>query len=193
MIGALSGRVYYKKSDVLILMAHGVGYLVHIPPKLLAAVQLGDDLNLYTHTHVREDVLSLFGFATDEELYVFELLLTISGIGPKTALPIIDRGVASIQKAVVGADVSFFTSIPRLGTKNAQKIIIELKSKLGSGKELDLLDSESGETQEILEALVGMGFSRSEAKEALTKLPERAVTVEDKIRYALRLLGRTNI
>lgn len=193
MIGALSGEVFYKKSDTFILMTHGVGYLVHIPPKLHSEVRVGDELTLYIHTHVREDILNLFGFATDAELHLFELLLTISGIGPKTALPIIDRGVGAIQKAVIEADVTFFTSIPRLGIKNAQKIIIDLKSKLGSSKELNLLDGESGETQEILEALTGMGFSRSEVKEVLTKLPREVVTVEEKIRSAFRLLGRTKI
>lgn len=193
MIGALSGTVFYTKSDTLILMIQGVGYLVYIPPKLHSKIHVGDELTLYIHTHVRDDTLSLFGFATDEELRLFELLLTISGIGPKTALPIIDRGVGAIQKAVRGADVAFFTSIPRLGTKNAQKIIIELKSKLGSSKELDLLDGETGETQEILEALMSMGFSRSEVKEILTRLPRGVVTVEEKIRAAFRLLGRANI
>lgn len=193
MIGVLEGNVRLKKLDSFILMVGGIGYVIFPPVQLLAQVHQGDDLTLYTHTHVREDALSLFGFATTEELELFELLLTVSGIGPKTALSVVDRGVVHVRQAVVAADVDFFTTIPRLGRKNAQKVIIELKSKLGSLSELDLSGSITGETQELIEMLTVVGFSKAEAQSALKALPSHAVTIEDKIREALKLLGKRGI
>lgn len=175
------------------MMVGGVGYVIFPPLKLLARIHQGDSLTLYIHTHVREDNLSLFGFATLEELELFELLLSVSGIGPKTALTVVDRGVDHVRQAVAAADVSFFTMIPRLGTKNAQKVIIELKSKFGSLAELDLSDSAAGETQELVETLTTVGFSKAEALSALKALPSHAVTVEEKVRAALKLLGKRGV
>lgn len=193
MIGVLEGKVGLKKWDSFILMVGGVGYLIFPTVKLLSQINLDDSLTLYTHTHVREDALSLFGFPTLPELELFELLLSVSGVGPKTALTIVDRGVNHVQHAVSRADVSFFTSIPRLGTKNAQKVIIELKSKLGSLVELDLQGKMTGETQELEEMLTTVGFSKSEALAALKQLPHHAVTIEDKVREALKILGKRSV
>lgn len=193
MIGVLEGKVGFKKWDSFILMVSGVGYLIFPTVRLLAQVHPGTTMTLFTHTHVREDNLSLFGFATVAELELFELLLSVSGIGPKTALTVVDRGVAHVHHAVSTADVSFFTSIPRLGTKNAQKVIIELKSKLGSLAELDLSDSVTGETRELVEMLTSVGFTKVEALGALKALPSHAVTVEEKVRAALKLLGKRGV
>lgn len=190
MIGILQGQVKIKNKDNLILMVSGVGYIVFTPQRLLNQVKPAADLLLFTHTHVREDQLSLFGFATAAELELFELLLSVSGIGPKTALAIVEREAQFVRQAVVTADVAFFTSIPRLGTKNAQKVIIELKSKLGSLTELDLTGKPIGETQTVLDSLVSMGFSKTEAVTAIQKIPIGLVTVEEKIKSALKLLGK---
>src|SRR3989344_6793479 len=122
MIGALRGIVHFKRFDRMILMVNGIGYVVYPPNELLSTIKLGETLEVYIHTHVREDSLQLFGFATSRELELFELLLGVSGIGPKTALAIVNRGADQVYQALSGADVTFFTTIPRLGTKNAQKI-----------------------------------------------------------------------
>lgn len=189
MIGSLSGTIEEKYPNPIILDVHGVGYLVHVPDRLAAKLAVHTACRLYIHTHVRQDALDLYGFLTKEECTLFELLLTVSGIGPKTGLMVIDRGVISIQKAVSDADVDFFTTIPRLGKKNAQKIIIELKNKLGSLQDLDLAE-ENGETQEVMEALLSMGFARGEVVGAIKKLTDTEITVEQKIRKALQLMGR---
>ena len=115
----------------------------------------------------------------------------MSGIGPKTALLVVNRGVDHIRQAISQADVEFFTSVPRLGKKNAQKIIIELKSKIGSITDLDLSSFETGETKALLEALLSMGFVKSEALDAIKKLPPHTESLEAKIRFALKLLGRS--
>lgn len=188
MISQLTGTVIRMHMNPLVLDVHGVGYAVYVPQKLITTLKRNQTLTVYTHTHVREDALLLFGFATEEEFTVFELLLTVSGIGPKTALLVLERGVAAIRKAIVSSDVEFFMAVPRLGKKNAQKIIIELKSKVGSTSELDLSREDDGDTKQIIDALISMGFDRKEAREAVKKLPEEG-SLEQKVTFALKMLG----
>lgn len=193
MIGLIEGIVRLKKKDALIVTTSGIGYVVSVPQRLWASVSVNDSIVLYTHTHVREDTLQLYGFAHFDELVLFELLISVSGIGPKSALAILERGVGQVQRAVVQADVGFFKTIPRLGSKNAQKIIIELKTKLGSVKDLDLEDDTSGETEELIAALVSTGFSKIEAVNVVKRIPHDMVNLEEKLRYAFKLLGGTTV
>lgn len=190
MIGALKGTVLAKNRNPLILMVGDVGYAVSVPQQLWNELHLGDKVLLYVYTYVREDALNLYGFNTPQDLELFELLQTVSGIGPRTAITIIDRGASAIQKAVAGGDVEFFTTIPRLGKKNAQKIIIELKNKLGAGGELDLSGEATSETKEIIEALLSMGFGRQEAIGAIKNLDASDATLAQKIKHALKLLAK---
>lgn len=189
MIGALEGTVILKTHETIILMVHGVGYKVSMSPSLLDGVTIGKSLKLFIYTHVREDLIQLFGFITIKEHELFELLISVSGIGPKTALHIINRGEAAVKRAIINADVDFFTSIPRLGTKNSQKLIIELKSKLGSLKELDLQNDGTGETKELIDSLIGVGFTKQEVMQIIHKIPIHIETLEDKIKYCLKHLG----
>ena len=190
MISFLEGKVLLKGPSYLIININGVGYKVYTPVDLLTTAAIGKQLSLFTYTHVRDDIFDLYGFADPENLALFELFLTVSGIGPKLALSIFSIGkLSKIKEAVVKGDVSFFTSVPRLGTKNAQKLIIELRPKLGSLGELDLTQ-ESGETKEIIDALKTFGFSTSESREALRSLKNQEATTSDKIRQALKYLGK---
>lgn len=190
MIGALRGTVETTVENPLLLMVGGVGYRVGVPEHVLKDIRRDQSVTLYIHTYVREDALDLYGFLTKEDLALFELLLSVSGIGPKTSLAIVDRGVTAVRSAIVTADVSFFTTIPRLGKKNAQKIIIELKTKLGSIEELDLAADERGETKDLLEALESMGFAKSEALWAIKQIKNPNASMEEKIRFALRYLSK---
>lgn len=190
MIGVLTGTVYQKHKNPIIIMVGGVGYCVHVPLNLINALKAGDTHTLFIHTHVREDALDLYGFVSQDQLDLFNLLLTVSGIGPRTALVIIDRGVPLIHSAIAKADVDFFTTIPRLGKKNAQKIIIELKSKLGSIGDLDLSEEVSGQTEQVLNALLVMGFAKKEAIVAIKKLTPSEQTLEQQVRKALQFLGK---
>ena len=186
MIGALEGTIFRKKSNSLILMVGGVGYRVWVTGKTLHTIQQGQHLTLFIHTHVREDVLDLFGFATEEELALFELLIGVSGVGPKTALLVLEKGALEIQHAVLNANVSFFTGIPRLGTKNAQKIIIELKNKIG-GKELDLTGAP--QQQELISALQRLGFEKKEIAQKISDI-DSSLSLEDQVRQALKQVGK---
>ncbi|MEK9143445.1 MAG: Holliday junction branch migration protein RuvA [Patescibacteria group bacterium] len=189
MIGALRGVVDTLASPIIVMVG-GVGYRVFVPDHLMGDLKPGAPIMLYIHTHVREDALDLYGFLSQEELSLFLLLISVSGIGPRTALAVIDRGATLIRRAIATADVSFFTTIPRLGKKNAQKIIIELKTKLGSLEELDLSTDDHGQTRDVLEALESMGFGKTEAIEAIKQIKSSDVTVEDKIRLALKYLSK---
>ena len=192
MIGALKGTIYSKSQNSIILFTGGcVGYFVYVTNRFLEESKTESETFLFIHSHIREDAFDLFGFPTQQELHMFKLLLTVSGIGPKTALTIIDRGVPAVTGAVQKSDVDFFTTIPRLGKKNAQKIIIELKQKLGSIADLDLSEYASSETKEILDALSSMGFVRNEALRAIKALPHEVKTLQDKIRYCLQTLGKS--
>lgn len=189
MIGKLTGLIARSNQSPVIVDVHSVGYLVHITEKLSNELTAGASSTLFIHTHVRDDALDLYGFAEEKDLSLFELLLTVSGIGPKTALTVIGRGALAVERAVRQSDVDFFTTVPRLGKKNAQKIIIELKNKLGSVTDLDLKGEKDGETKQIMEAMLSMGFGRDEIIQTLENL-DASETLEEKIRQSLKLLGK---
>lgn len=188
MIGFLSGSIHSKSSGQIILLTGGVGYLVKIPPNYLNLLKTSKT-ELFIYTHVREDAFDLYGFLTSEELEFFKMVLTVSGIGPKTALLVLDKGVGKVEEAIKNADTEFFTTVPRLGHKNAQKIIIELKNKLGGLKDLDLT-SENKENTEAVEALRHLGYTRQEAIQTIQAVPVSEKTLKQKITYALRSLGK---
>jgi Holliday junction DNA helicase RuvA len=190
MIGMLTGKIVYSGKNPLIISVGGVGFEVYIPSITLGKIKTGTMVTLHTYTHVRDDGIELFGFLDRNDLDLFRLLITVSGIGPKTALLISDRGAEAVKNAIIKSDVDFFTTIPRLGRKNAQKIIIELKNKLGSISDLDLTGEESGETAELVDALIGMGFSRNDVIGTIRKITFTNKPLEEKIRQALKYLGK---
>lgn len=193
MIGFLTGTLHSKQSSgQIIILVSGVGYLVTVPVHYINMLKEPQPIDLYIYTHVREEAFDLYGFFTPDEEIMFKLILSVSGIGPKTALAVIDRGSSAIQSAIQDANTEFFTTIPRLGLKNAQKIIIELKNKLGGIKDLDLSD-ENKEFTQAIEGLQVMGYTKKEALDAIQNVPVDKKTVEEKINYALRSLGKMEL
>ncbi|MGA2967671.1 MAG: Holliday junction branch migration protein RuvA [Candidatus Levyibacteriota bacterium] len=191
MIGLLKGKVELLKRPFVIIDVNGVGYKVLVPETIYTKLSLQEKVKIFTYTYVREDALDLFGFLEAEDLDLFENLLTVSGIGPKTALNIFSFGERKdIIEAIIKGDVAFFTSVPRLGTKNAQKIIIELKNKMGSSADLDLSGKDLLENAEVVQALKNFGFSASEAQKAVREIKQAGLTTEEKIRLALKNLGK---
>lgn len=185
MIGMLKGKVIISIDSSLIIDVNGVGYKVSVPKRLINSI---DDITVYTHTHVREDLLELYGFESLEDLKLFELLISVSGVGCKSALGVLSLGKrGEIIKAIQNADATFFTSVPRLGKKNAQKIIIDLKNKLGGTEDIIL---ESAADTEVLDALQSFGFTEKEASIALRKIDNPDLTTTEKIKAALKVLGR---
>lgn len=191
MIGALKGTVFSKSQNSVILFAGSVGYNVFVTNKFLEEIKTDKEVFLFIHSHIRDDAFDLFGFSTRQELSLFTLLLTVSGIGPKTALTVIDKEVENIEQAIRTSDVDFFVTVPRLGRKNAQKIIIELKQKLGSIVDLDLSGRDASETKELMDALSSMGFAKPEVLRSIKTLPPQMKLLEEKIRHCLKQLGKS--
>lgn len=190
MIGLLTGKIVFRDDPYLIVDVQGVGYKVLASQPVLFSAHVGDTMTLFIHTHVREDMLELFGFSNQADMKVFEYLLSVNGIGPKTAMGVFGVGDRdTILSAIRKADVDFFTGVPRLGRKNAQKIIIELKNKLGSVEELDLT-GETGDETAVIGALVSIGFSEKEARGALRSLNGEGKSIEEKVKLALKQLGK---
>ncbi len=190
MIGFLSGKIELKDSPFVFLDVNGVGYKVFVSPNHFSALVIGEKAKMFTYTHVREDVLDLYGFSDFLDLKLFEYLIGVSGVGPKTAIGIFSFGTRpEIIEAILKGDVEFFTRVPRLGHKNAQKIIIELRNKFGDGADLDLSEGPSKDKDEVVQALKSFGFSFQEAREAIKSL-DKNLSVEEKIKQALKNLGK---
>lgn len=168
MIALLTGKPTISKSG-LIIDVNGVGYLVAVPITLATKVVHQPSVTLHIYTHVREEALELYGFQTEDERALFMLLLSVSGVGPRIALAIVEKGSSALVGAVQKADVHFFSAIPRVGKKLAQKIIIELKSKLGSIQELDL-GPVSEQQATVMEALISLGFDHSQVEQVVREL-----------------------
>ena len=191
MIRSLKGKVILKEGLNLIVEANGVGYKVLVSEKVWSNAKINEENFLFIYSHIREDAFELFGFSEIEDLKLFENLISVSGVGPKTAMGIFSfSNREDIINAVLKGDVEFFTAVPRLGKKNAQKIIIELKSKFKDTNILDLSGVDSSENEEVLAALKTFGFSRKEIGEALKSLNSEAKTSEEKIKLALKYLGK---
>ena len=189
MIGLLSGTIKSKEIDRLIIDVHGVGYQVFTPPFVGQTCKVGDKKSLFVYTHVREDTISLFGFSNVAGKKMFIDLISVSGIGPKLALNILShaRGPNRIIEAIQKADVDFFMSIKGVGKKSSQRLIVDLKPKIG---DLEDLDFETEEDQDLVEALEGLGFSKKEIRKAVKGI-KKDLSLEEKIRLALRT-GKTN-
>ncbi len=190
MIGYLKGTVLESHENPILLNVGNVGYSVYVPEPYLSALTKNKEQQFYVHPVIKEDSFDLYGFYSKEELNIFRMLLSISGIGPKIALAIVAKGTSPVKEAVYSADISFFSDVPRLGKKNAQKIIIELKSKLGGGADINLRDDMSQESKDAIDALQSMGFSAKESLSAIRSLPAHAQTLEDKIKEALKTLSK---
>ncbi len=189
MIGSIKGKIILKTEKFLIVEANGVGYKISVSPDVLSKIKkINEEIFLFIHTHVREDALDLYGFLDQQELEFFEMLINVSGIGPKGALAIL--GIASIetlQKAISTEDISYLTKISGIGKKTAEKIVIELRDKVGKELEGNSLQGEL----DALEALKSLGYSQNEAREALKKVSSN-VNTNAKIREALKVLGKNN-
>ena len=187
MISYLVGQPIIHSQELTILVS-GVGYQVKVNSLLLTKLQAQPEVELHIYTHIKEDALELYGFESLQDKQVFLLLISVSGVGPKTALLMFNAGAEAIVQAIKAADVSFFKSIPRVGKKVAQKIIIDLKTKVGGLKDLDLTPL-SEPKQEAYEALQALGFDTSQISQVLQEISEEGKKVEDLLREGIRKLS----
>lgn len=191
MIGSLTGKVIYKGLDKIEVDTNGIGWEVFTAPNDLAKIKLDSKIKIHIYHHVAQDKNVLFGFLTRKNKQVFIMLISVSGIGPRRALEIFSAGDGRhILKAVSEADVEFFKQVKGIGKKGAQRIIVDLKSKVGEIEELDL-KAEAEEKKIVYQALESLGFNKKEIRQALKNLPAGIKNDEEIIKFALRKLGKS--
>ncbi len=188
MIAKLTGKVSYKSNSWIILDTDGVGYKVYLEQDIYSGIQENEKLSVWTHLIVRENALDLYGFNTTEKLAIFELLISVSGIGPKSALSIMDAtNPTLLRQAVASGDTSPLTGVSGIGKKIAEKIIIELRGKLKL-KEGETVSTENSDA-EVFEALTSLGYSAKEARDVIIKMPDKNEETQKRIKDALKILG----
>jgi Holliday junction DNA helicase RuvA len=187
MIARLSGTVWSIGDGRIVIRTGGIGLRVHVPSGVLAQLDgIGRPIELFTHLHVRDNELALYGFLTEEELTLFKLLLSISGVGPKVALALLGTvSPDALRQAVAQEEPRLLSRVPGIGPKTAKAIIFHLKDKLiptGAGAAPLMSDADA----EVIAALTGLGFSLVEAQAALQSLPrDESMPVEERVRQAL--------
>ena len=191
MIRLVRGTVVGQTKDALIIdlggANGGVGLKLSAPLPTLAQSPIGSELFLHTYLQVREDALTLFGFLTEDELTIFELLLGVSGVGPKVALSTLSTlSPDAIRLALANEEPGVIARTPGIGKRTAEKIVLELKDKVKAPEsDLAALASVSDADSEVIEALIALGYSVVEAQRAVQNLPSDATTVEERLRLAL--------
>lgn len=187
MIAYLQGIILLKKDKFVILQADSIGYKVFLSRKTMEqALKAGESLALFCFHNIKEDASDLYGFMTHEELEFFEVLMDIHGVGPKAALEISALGpLEKIKDKIIKQDESLFAGIPGIGAKKASTIILELTGKIR------LMDGQKkGAADPAEDALVQLGFSRQDAKAALSQIDKKIASIEDRVKLALKNLGK---
>ncbi len=193
MIGYISGTIKAIRKNFLIVATDHVGYKVFVTPQLSLSLEPSKPLALYIHTYVREDQLSLYGFPTMPELEFFELLISVSGVGPRLALSIMSgASLELIQSGIVNEDAAMFTKVSGVGRKTAERLIVELREKIGAVATAPRgeLSQLSQNQADVLDALMTLGYSRTEARQAIAQVPKETLTSQDRIREALKALAK---
>lgn len=191
MIATLEGTLEYRGVDSVIINVGGIGFQVHVPGSTLSQLgAINDKVSLYTHLHLREDNVSLYGFASEEELALFKNLISVSGIGPKAALALLSASnPEQLAMAIASGNVDVISQVPGIGKKIAGRLVVELKGKLErewKGAVLPL----AAENTDAIAALTNLGYSLREAIQAVSNLPDSSeLTLEEKVRMALQQLA----
>lgn len=191
MIASLCGQLQAIKEGAIILDVGGVGYLVHITGSLLSDLpQIGKELMLHTHMVVRENAIALYGFPTSEECDLFAVLLDVNSIGPRTALALLSGFSPEVLRGVIGrGEVAALTRIPGIGRKTAERLVLDLKDKMGSFGGTPERPALSQNDVDVVNALTALGYSLAEAQRALAQAPDESSALDERILAALRFLG----
>lgn len=189
MISRLTGTAIYVGEASLIVDVHGVGYNVHVSKELLSEQHGGTQMTLWIHTAMRDSSIDLYGFENQDDLHFFEKLISVSGIGPKSALAILALApVATLKSAIISRDASYLTKVSGIGKKTAEKIVFELQDKIDNTLAMNSTVGIKYDA-DAFEALQTLGYTASSAREALQKVEDTVTDTGDRIKTALRLLG----
>jgi Holliday junction DNA helicase RuvA len=190
MIGRLRGLVVEKQGNILVLDVQGVGYIVLAPTSVVEEAGLDQELTLSTYLQVREDALTLYGFTSADDKSLFELLLSVSGVGPKIALAIFSTYTAEqVRGAVSAGNAAFFSSVTGIGKKNAERIILELKGKVWASSSQLPLASVAVAGNELVQALISLGYTMAEAQQVSQEISSE-LPLNAQIKQALLKLGQ---
>jgi len=190
MISSLKGVINRVTLDGCEIEVGGVGYWVYISHEFGKNHKIGDEMRLSIHMAVTENDISLFGFEESKDIEMFKMLVSVSGVGPKTAARIVWEGETNkIKEAIASAEVKFFESIKGIGKKTAQRIIIDLKSKIGGLGEINLAENEVDKGSDLFLGLKQLGFEKKEIEGVIRKLPEGLERTEDKLSWCLKNLS----
>ncbi len=198
MFSYIKGTLELKTLNYIVIDVNGVGFKIFMSESAIQRLdETGKNIKIYTHMQVREDDISLYGFITNEELRMFELLLSVSGVGAKSAINMLSSITPSkFALAVISNDVKTLTKIPGIGTKSAQRIILELKDKLKTEDSITKDDVEiknsiieDNKLEEAIQALKVLGYTRQEIENVIKKIDTTTLSIEDIIRKALGYLG----
>lgn len=193
MIASVSGKVIgVTKNGLIVETVSGVGYEIQVTPADKLSVKVGSDVRFLTYLKVSDQAQDLYGFMNNEVRDFFCLLLTVSGIGPKSALNILSLGsIDSIQAAIARGDVKYLTAVQGMGKKTAERLVVELKSKIKNlNSKTDEGSVSSGPLGEVIDGLISMGYSQQEARETVQSLEADGKTSEALLREALKILAR---
>lgn len=192
MISSLHGKIESLGSGWAIISVGGIGFQVYMPTSTLSTLgAIGREVQLYTHLHLREDNATLYGFASADELALFQTLIGVSGIGPRLALGMLSAmSVEQLVTAIATGSVELLTVIPGIGKKTASRIVLELKEKIGAGWIITPATQLAQENTEVLAALTSLGYSAMEATKAVATLPASPdLSLEEKVKLALQYFG----
>ncbi len=188
MITSLHGKLEAVGSDGAIINVGGVGFQVYMPTSTLSTLgKIGEEVNLHTYLHLREDNATLYGFASADELGLFQTLISVSGLGPKLAVAMFSAmSVEKLTMAIATSSADLLTVIPGIGKKMANRLILELKDKIGAGL-ITAPTAQLTEETEVLAALTSLGYSVSEATRAVAALPpDSELSLEERVKLALQ-------
>ena len=193
MIASLQGIIDAIGTDSMIINVNGVGFKVSVPTSVLSDLgMIGREVKLYTHLHVREDDMSLYGFGSTDELRLFDMLLTVSGLGPKTAMGMLSAMSADqLAMAIASGSTEILTTVPGIGKKTADRLILELRDKVGGVMISTPAGRAAQENADVVMALASLGYSVNEATRAVGTLPAgQKLSLEEKVKLALQYLGK---
>jgi len=188
MIASLYGKLESLGSDGAVINVGGIGFQVYMPTSTLSTLgAIGEEVKLHTYLHLREDNAALYGFASTEELGLFQNLISVSGLGPKLALAMLSAmNIEKLTMAIATSGADLLTEIPGIGKKMAHRLILELKDKLGAGWITTPAAQIAEENAEVVAALTSLGYSVSEATKAVASLPpDSELSLEDRVKLAL--------
>lgn len=192
MISLIKGKITENNGEqITVLTSGGVGYEILVNTNGASYFKIGAEMEVLTYLSVRENSMELFGFKSKEERSLFEKLLLVSGIGPKTALRILSLGsVEEISSAISRSDVTYLTKVSGMGKKTAERLVVELKNKLGAGNDVVSNGEYGGEIGDVIEGLMALGYSGTQARDTVQKLQANGKTSEQLMKEALKMLGK---